>query len=647
MDLGRELQTALEDHIAAVNGGASQKLRELPALLKKAMQAGQLEPAAQTLRRAVLPALDYTSAQSLARVRQALKNYAQGKTPSPLKVAVLSSVTSEQLIQLLDLFLFAEGLDAEIYKADYGVFRQEILDPASGLYAFKPKVLFLATYWRDLAHIPCLTDGREQVSALVDSEFSDWQRLWQTAHERMGCQILQNNFDAPPWRLLDNHEMRHSASLSRHISRMNEALADRAPAFVTVHDIDRLAALAGRWEWGDERFFHHAKLPCAPECLVDYAHSVSTLIAAQVGLGKKCLVLDLDNTLWGGVIGDDGLGGIRLGQGDGEGEAYQSFQRYVKGLRSRGVILAVCSKNEDRIAREVFEKHPEMVLRLEDISCFVANWEDKAANLRCIAKQLNISLNSLVFVDDNPAERAIVRQLTPEVAVPEMPSDVTGYVRALDRSRYFQLVSLNAEDFQRTEMYRDNAAREVAESSAGSVEKFLRSLQMIARIGPVDESTLERTVQLINRSNQFNLTTRRYSAADVMRVVENKEWITRTVTLADRFGDNGLISVLLAKIESENLVIDTWLMSCRVLKRGVEDFLLNHLYEVALSRQVRAIRGEYIPTAKNDLVREHYAKLGFVQLEAAENGHTWWELPVKRDWVGREVYIKGEITTDG
>ena len=297
---------------------------------------------------------------------------------------------------------------------------------------------------------------------------------------------------------------------------MNRTLAERAPAYVTIHDADHLAASAGRWRWADERFFHHAKLPCAPECLVDYAHSVGSLVAAQTGVGKKCLVLDLDNTLWGGVIGDDGLGGIKLGQGEGEGEAFLSFQRYVKSLKSRGVILAVCSKNEDHIAREAFEKHPEMVLRLEDISCFVANWVDKATNLRTIAQRLNIGLNSLVFVDDNPVERAIVRQLVPEVAVPEMPSDPTGYVRALERHRYFQVVSLNAEDYQRTEMYRANSAREEAETSAGTVEDFLRSLEMTARTGPIDKASLERSVQLINRSNQFNLTTRRYAVAEVV-----------------------------------------------------------------------------------------------------------------------------------
>ncbi len=348
-------------------------------------------------------------------------------------------------------------------------------------------------------------------------------------------------------------------------------------------------------------------------------------------MAKKCLVLDLDNTLWGGVIGDDGLGGIRLGQGDPEGEAYLAFQQYVKGLQRRGVILAVCSKNNEETAREVFEKHPEMVLRLEDISCFVANWDDKAKNLRLIAEQLNIGRNSLVFVDDNPAERAIVRQLVPDVAVPEMPQDVAEYIRTLEQYRYFQVLSVGAEDFHRTEYYRADAMRRQVEATSEDIDGYLRSLEMVARIAPISSTTLERSVQLIHRSNQFNLTTRRRSAAEVLALLEDGAWVTRTVSLADRFGDNGLISVLLARECGEALEIDTWLMSCRVLKRGVEHFLLDHLCRLAGQRGLKAIRGEYIPTSKNGLVRQHYADLGFSQTGNGDDGRTLWELKLTAD----------------
>jgi len=642
--VAESLELALERQVCADEAGRPRAVRDLARELEGAMRAGALGEAAAALRRAIVVTLDYTSAQTLYRSYRSVRPHLPA-TGSVARLAVLGSFTSEPLTQLIELFLFAGGARPEVWEADYGVFRQEILDPDSELYRFRPRVVFLATSWRDLGHLPVPTDTREAVQSLAEQEFAEWSGLWQTAHDRLGCQIIQNGFDPPPWRAFGNHELRHPAGLARYIARINATLMERAPLHVTLHDTDSLAAAAGRWAWGDERYFHHAKLPCAPESLVDYAHSVASLILAQLGLGKKCLVLDLDNTLWGGVIGDDGLGGIRLGQGEAEGEAYAAFQRYVKALQSRGVILAVCSKNEESIARTVFEQHPEMVLRLDDISCFVANWEDKPSNLRAIARRLDIGLNSLVFVDDNPAERAIVRKLAPEVAVPELPADPAGYIRALDQHRHFQVVSVGSEDFQRTQFYRANAAREQAAVSSANIDEFLQSLAMTARIGPINPTTLERSAQLIGRSNQFNLTTRRYSPAEVLKLVGSEQWITRTVTLADRFGDNGLISVVLARIEGDALGIDTWLMSCRVLKRGVEDFVLNHLAALARGRGLSVIRGEYIPTAKNGLVREHYSRLGFLQARADADGHTWWELPLSRELEPRTCFIR-EILDD-
>jgi FkbH-like protein len=342
------------------------------------------------------------------------------------------------------------------------------------------------------------------------------------------------------------------------------------------------------------------------------------------------------------VIGDDGIGGIRLGQGGPEGEAYLAFQRYVKDLRRRGVLLAVCSKNTDQIAREVFEKHPEMVLRLEDVACFVANWEDKASNLRTIAVRLNIGLDSLVFVDDNPAERAIVRRLVPEVAAPELPDDPAGYIQALERRRYFQPVTISSEDLRRTDFYQVDEARRAAESSAMDLNGFLKSLEMVARVGPIDAATLERSVQLIHRSNQFNLTTRRHGSAEILRMMEDERWLTRTVSLRDRFSENGLISVVLARVQEDALEIDTWLMSCRVLRRGVEQFLLNHLYEQALGRGLSVLRGEYHPTAKNGLVRDHYRDLGFTLVGEDGEGRTRWELAVGEGRQPLETFILGE-----
>ena len=335
----------------------------------------------------------------------------------------------------------------------------------------------------------------------------------------------------------------------------------------------------------------------------------------------------------------------RLGQGEAEGEAFLAFQHYIRDLYGRGVILAVCSKNNDEIARDAFRRHPEMVLRLDDIACFVANWEDKASNLRRIAKTLEIGLNSLVFVDDNPAERSLVRQLAPEVAVPELPDDPSGYIQALDRHSYFQTTSVSAEDLQRGAMYQANAQRQQAEASSGNIDDFLRSLEMKAKMEPVSKMNLDRVAQLIARSNQFNLTTRRHSAAAVMKMVEDADGITLAVSLADRFGDNGLISVVLSKIVGKELIVDTWLMSCRVLKRGVEALVRNWLCAAARERHLTAIVGEYIPTPKNGLVRDHYAGLGFSPDSSEPDGHTWWRLIVD-DATELPNFIEGVHSND-
>lgn len=620
---------------------AADKPRALGELLARALALAQqerIEDAARLLRRAALPGSDYTTLQSLHRAYAKLR---PSLPPMPkVKLAVLGGVTTGPLIQAIELALFAMGGSVELFEADYGVYRQEILDPGSTLYAFEPEVVFLASNWRDLGRKPAVGMSRAEIDALVEAELADWTALWTAAHARAGCLLIQNTFDRPAWRALDNHEMRHPSSLWRYVSRVNDALHESAPAHVVLHDVDSLAALNGRRAWSDDRFFFHAKLPCAPDMIAEYGFSVASLLAARLGLTKKCLVLDLDNTCWGGVIGDDGLGGIKLGQGGAEGEAFLAFQQYAKALKQRGVLLAVCSKNEEKTAKEPFEKHPEMALKLDDISCFLADWTDKAANLREIARRLGIGLDSLVFVDDNPAERALARRLVPDVAVPELPDDPAGFIQALEPHRHFQTLALAKEDLERAKYYRADAERAQALGGSANVEDFLRSLSMKALVAPLSPLSLERAAQLVNKSNQFNLTTRRRSAAELAALAADPGWLTRTISLRDRFGDNGLIGVLLAKIEGDALVLDTWLMSCRVLKRGVETLANNHLARWALCRGLARLVGEYVPTPKNGLVREHYRALGYARTSEDATGRTLWELPLTPEWTPSPVFIE-------
>ena len=638
------LNELAEEFLSSSATGRQGRFRDLTSALKRGIEQDRCDEVADVLRRVGLPTLDITSAQSLYRICARLRERAS-LSGEPTRLAILGGFTTDLLTELVELYLFAGGVAAEVYQADYGVFRQEILDPSSRLYAFQPRFTFLAATWHELGHHPDPHDGPEEVERLVAAELADWAMLWNEVHRRSGCQVIQDNFVAPPWRVLGNLEMRHPSSFGRFVARINESLMAQAPEYVTIHDVEHLAASVGRRSWADERFYHQAKLPCAPEHLVDYAHQLASVVAAHLGLAKKCLVLDLDNTLWGGIVGEDGLEGIRIGPGDPEGEAYQAFQRYVKALRTRGVILAVCSANEERTAREVFDRHPEMVLRLEDISCLVANWGDKATNVRRIASELNIGLNSLVFVDDDPSQRSLVRQLVPEVAVPELSDDPSDLIATLERYRYFQVVSVGKEDLERTELYRANLERGRSSDAAGSLEEFLVGLEMETRTVPIHPGNLVRSAQLINKTNQFNLTTRRYSPADVQSMAESSDWITRTVTLADRFGDNGLISVVLAREDGHDLVIDTWVMSCRVLRRGVEDLLMEHLFVLAGARGLKRIRGEYLPTAKNGLVFDHYARLGFTRIEDSGPA-SHWELDLDAEWKPRATFMR-EVEVDG
>ncbi len=548
---------------------------------------------------------------------------------SSLKLGVLSNATIELMMPLMFTSALRHGVFLDIVTTDFDQVAQEAYDPNSHLNSAGVDVVLLALDYRaypfSAGVLASTSGGLHAVDAL------DYINKVRTSiRSNSGANCIVQTLVPPPHTLLGNIDVQTKGILVHEITQFNTALSDTLENDADLLlDVATLASNVGICNWFDERQWYLSRVPMA-NCFVSlYCDRVACLLAAQRGLSKKCLVLDLDNTLWGGVIGDDGLEGIGIGQGSPIGESHLALQQFSFELKQRGVVLAVCSKNDEMNAKLPFRDHPGMLLKEDDIAVFVANWQDKASNIRGIAETLNIGLDSLVFVDDNPAEREIVRMLLPEVSVPELPKDPALFTRVIAAANYFELINLTEEDASRAEKYAQNAERQVLSQSSGSVEEFLASLEMEMFISPFDELGRKRVVQLINKTNQFNLTTRRYTEADIIEFEHSPEIGTFQVRLKDRFGDNGMVSVVICRKFGKRWEIDSWLMSCRVIKRGLEHAICDELVKQASSMGVKEIVGVYISSEKNALVKGHYEDLGF-QYSGLTNGVETWVLNVEK-----------------
>lgn len=578
--------------------------------------------------------VDFIQTGRLDRAVQRLATF--GRTaladPRPMRVALLGSSTLAHLVPGIRVGALRRGIWVDLYESPYGQYRQELQDPTSDLHAFRPDVLLLCL---DAQHLL----GAE--GSTVAGALGEIQACWQLAKQSFSCAILQQTVLPRFHPLLGSNEHRYPRSMLAMSWALNQEMR-RTSESNGVHllSVDALSAVDGIAEWHDEALWHRSKQEIHPRVSHIYGDHVGRILAALRGRSYKCLVLDLDNTLWGGVIGDDGLSGITLGHGNAVGEAYVAFQSYVLELSRRGVILAVCSKNDAANALEAFERHPEMILRRKDIACFVANWEDKATNLRAIAKTINIGLDSLVFVDDNAFERDLIRRELPQVAVPELPEDPSFYAACIASAGYFESLAATTEDQQRTAQYKANAERELLRESATDMAAYLRDLQMELHWAHLDPISLPRAVQLINKTNQFNLTTQRYTEHEVSAMMSDPKRLLLHFRLLDRYGDNGIISVVAGKLDDEgDLLLDTWLMSCRVLGRQVESATLNVAANLARERGARNLIGDYRPTAKNAMVRQHYGKLGFVLIEEHSAGWSRWKLDLA-NFAEAQTFIK-------
>ena len=512
------------------------------------------------------------------------------------------------------------------------------------LWKFKPEILFIHTTWQNVSEYPELLEDTLIVEDRIRRELARFESLWEKIHKDLGAIIIQNNFDLPRLRPLGNLEASQASGRVNFLLRLNGEFASYARSHSRFHvnDILYLSAEVGLSAWLDYSYWYDFHMALSPTATVALARNVAGIVKSIYGKSKKCLVLDLDNTLWGGTIGDDGVQNLILGRDHPLGEAFIDFQRYVKDLRRRGVILAACSKNDLENAKEGFS-HPDSVLRLDDFSAFKANWNPKPQNIQEIAAELNIGLDSMVFVDDNPAERSLVAEQLPEVAVPNVGSDVTLFAEFLERERYFEVHQVVSDDLNRSAFYSANAQRNAEQVGFADYGDFLASLDMIAEIAPFSPVYLERIAQLINKTNQFNLTTRRYTSAEVEAISRDTECIALYGRLADRFGDNGLVSVLIGRVAGDRIELDTWLMSCRVLKREFELAMFDALVELCQARDIRKIVGVYVPSKKNGMVADHYATLGFQRVGGTSEGADLWHFDVPPAYSAQSRHIRRTV----
>lgn len=554
------------------------------------------------------------------------------------RIAILGGSTTNDIALMLRLFLLDSGIDAEIYQSEYAQYWQDAMFPDAQLLDFKPDIVFVHTTSRNISAWPLISDSPEAIDKMIDAQMLHFTQMWDNIARVFGCPIVQNNFELPFYRLLGNSDASNIHGRTNFTTRLNAKFYEYAQSHNNfyIHDIMYLSGAYGLTKWSDPMSWYLYKYAMTPFAIPEFSFSLACIIKSIYGLNKKALVLDLDNTLWGGVVGDDGADGLVIGPETPQGQAYSEFQEYIKKHKDLGIVLAINSKNDIANALEGLE-HRDCLLKKDDFAVIKANWQDKAANIREIASELSLTPDSFVFVDDNPAERDIVQATISGIAVPDI-GNVEDYIQVLDRGGYFESTSFSAEDASRAEQYRLNVLRANEVNAYADYNDYLLNLEMIAVIKDFEPVYLARITQLTNKSNQFNLTTKRYTEAEMQKVAGSNEYIRLYGRLTDKFGDNGIVSVVIGKISGEDLLIELWLMSCRVLKRNMEYAMLDALVKKSREAGIKRLIGRYYPTAKNAMVRELYSDFGFSFVTELDGGGTEWSLDIS-DYVSKNNVI--------
>lgn len=556
------------------------------------------------------------------------------------KIAILGGSTTRDIRDILELFLLNYGIRPCFYESEYNQYYADGMFPNPALEEFHPDILYIHTSNRNIEQYPSLEDDRTLVTQKLQAEYERFQALWEHLHAVYGCPVIQNNFEPPLYRLLGNRDASDHRGRWNYIQRLNQMFyeyADMHQDFY-IHDICYEAADYGLERWSDPFYWNMYKYAMCVPAIPYTAFQLARIIKSIFGRNKKVLNLDLDNTLWGGVIGDDGPENIEIGQETSLGQTYAEFQDYLKQHKKLGVLLSVNSKNNEETALSGLER-ADSVLKREDFVVFRANWEPKSHNLYATAEELKLLPESFVFVDDNPAEREIVRQEVPGAAVPEI-TKVEEYIRVLDRSGFFEVTNFSEDDLKRNEMYLANEQRNRMQKNFSDYGDYLRSLEMKAQIGAFDPAYFSRIAQLTNKSNQFNLTTHRYSQSEIEQIAADPQYLTLCGRLEDKFGDNGVVSIVIGRKEKDVLQIELWLMSCRVLKRDMEYAMMDTLVKQCRDCGIRQIYGYFYPTAKNAMIKDFYALQGFEKLEEDVDGNAKWSFRIPEQYT-----LKNQVIT--
>lgn len=544
------------------------------------------------------------------------------------KIAILGGSTTSEVADQLGIFLLYFGISAEFYQSEYGQYWQDAIFGTPELDDFEPDIIYVHTNWRNIEVFPEMGNSKEEVTCMLNVEYQRFETMWKALEEKFKCPIIQNNFDRPNYRLLGNRDIWDFRGKSNFISCLNQKFYNYAQEHSDfyINDLDYIAQDYGLSEWNHSLYWHMYKCAMCMDAIPFVAQSVANIIKSIYGKNKKVLALDLDNTLWGGIVGDDGVEGIKIGPEVPKGQVYAEFQQYCMKLKEIGVILVVDSKNEMGNALAGLN-HPNGILKPDDFVDIKANWNPKDQNLQEIANELTLGVDSFVFVDDNPAEREIVSAQLQGVAVPALDG-AENYIKILDHSGYFEVTLLSQEDMEKTEMYRAKAEASRTIATFQDYEEYLDSLRMTAVIDDFKPIYMQRIAQLTNKSNQFNLTTLRCSEDDIRAMQASSKYKCFCGRLVDKFADNGLVTVVVGQIRNTELHLILWLMSCRVLKRGLEEAMMDAVFAEAKKCGVITVIGHYYPTAKNAMVRNFYENIGFTKVAEDNEGNTDWELCV-------------------